>query len=191
MDTSVVASTQYMIDSKSSRFTVQAFASGLAAVVAHCPTFSIREFTGDVQLSMPSLEKASCHLVVRAGSLEIMDEVGQQDRRQIENTMFQEVLHIQRFPEIVFKSSQISVNKISPNMHRVSAEGSLSLHGVTARHVMACQAVFGEDSIRIYGDCTLLQTDFNIEIASVANGTMKLRNELRLAFFLIARREAN
>ena len=56
---------------------------------------------------------------------------------------------------------------------------------------MACQAVFGEDSIRIYGDCTLLQTDFNIEIASVANGTMKLRNELRLAFFLIARREAN
>jgi polyisoprenoid-binding protein YceI len=191
MSTAIQTSTHYTIDAKASRFTVQAFASGLVSVIAHCPTFSARDFTGDVKLSMPAQDKASCRLVFRAASLDLMDDVTQQDRREIEKTMFHEVLHIQKFPEIAFESSQITITKVSGNMHRVSSEGTLSLHGVTARHAMSCQAVFGEDSIRIYGDCTLLQTDFNITIASVANGALKLRNELRLAFFLIARRDAS
>src|SRR5271163_1137023 len=160
MNPEVLTTTQYEIDTHASRFTVQAFASGLAAVVAHCPTFSIREFSGVVKLSMPSQEKASCKLVARAASLDILDDVSQRDRQEIERTMFHEVLNIQRFPQVVFESTQISVSKIGGSMHRVNAEGSLSLHGVTAKHAMVCQAVFGEDSLRIYGDCTLLQTDY-------------------------------
>ena len=187
----VLASTQFVIDAKASRFTVQAFASGLASVVAHCPTFSVRDFTGDVRLMLPAMDKASCRLVVRAASLEIMDEVSQRDRQQIENTMFHEVLHISKHPEVVFESSQIALHQVSAGMHRATVSGTLDLHGVRAAHKMTCQAVIGDNSIRIYGDCTLLQSDFNVAIASVAGGTMKLRNELRMAFFLIGRAQAN
>ncbi len=189
MHTSVLTSTQYAIDAKASRFTVQAFANGLTSIVAHCPTFAICDFTGDFKVSMPGLEKASCRLVMRAGSLEIMDDVNARDRQQIENTMFHEVLQIQKFPDVVFESSEITIKKINAGMHRLNVAGSVSLHGVTARHTVTCQAVFGEESIRIYGDCTLQQSDFNIAIASVAGGTLELRNEIRMAFFLIARKQ--
>ena len=37
---------RYEMDAKVSQFTVHAFASGLAAVVAHGPKFAIRDFSG-------------------------------------------------------------------------------------------------------------------------------------------------
>lgn len=188
MENALLPSTKFAVDNRASRLTVQAFASGLASVMAHCPTFAIREFTGEVSVSAPRPERGTCRLSIRASSLDIMDDVTRQDRQAIEKTMFQEVLEIAKFPEIVFEAPQVSLAKIGENMHRVSSVGSLSLHGVKSRQSVNCQAVIGEDTLRIYGDCTLLQTDFNITIASVAGGTLKLRNELRMAFFLIARK---
>jgi hypothetical protein len=38
---------RFALDAKVSQFTVHAFASGLASVVAHDPKFAIREFSGE------------------------------------------------------------------------------------------------------------------------------------------------
>ncbi len=40
---------RYSMDPAQSQFTVHAFASGLAAVVAHNPKFAIRDFSGEAQ----------------------------------------------------------------------------------------------------------------------------------------------
>lgn len=188
VETSTVATTLYAIDSKASRFTVQAFAGGLTSAIAHCPTFALRDFAGEVRVTLPNLENASCMLTGRLASLELMDDVTASERRQIENIMFHEVLDVAKHPEVSFESLQISVKKVHAGTCRVTANGVLALHGGTGPHSMNCQAVFGEDSIRIYGDCTFLQSDFDIKIASIAGGTLKLRNELRVAFFLIVRK---
>jgi len=37
----------FAMDAKASLFTVQAFASGMVAVVAHSPKVAIRDFTGE------------------------------------------------------------------------------------------------------------------------------------------------
>ncbi len=37
----------YVIDSRASRFTVQAFATGMLARMGHNPTIGIRDFSGD------------------------------------------------------------------------------------------------------------------------------------------------
>ena len=39
---------RYVIDGRSSRFTVQAFATGLLAKMGHNPTIGIRDFSGEM-----------------------------------------------------------------------------------------------------------------------------------------------
>jgi hypothetical protein len=46
---------RFSIDAAQSQFTVHAFASGLAAVVAHNPKFAIRDFSGEAQFAPDTL----------------------------------------------------------------------------------------------------------------------------------------
>ena len=39
---------RYVIDGRSSRFTVRAFATGLLSAMGHNPTIGIRDFSGEV-----------------------------------------------------------------------------------------------------------------------------------------------
>ena len=42
--------TRYRLDPGQSRFTVQAFATGMLSFLAHSPTFAVRAFRGDVEI---------------------------------------------------------------------------------------------------------------------------------------------
>ena len=46
----------------------------------------------------------------------------------------------------------------------------------------------GGDSLRANGEFTLRQTDFNIKPASAVGGTIKLKDELKFTFDIIATR---
>jgi hypothetical protein len=48
---------RYSIDAAQSQFTVHAFASGLAAVVAHNPKFAISDFSGEAQFAPDTLRE--------------------------------------------------------------------------------------------------------------------------------------
>jgi len=98
---------RYSLDAVQSQFTVHAFASGLAAVVAHNPKFAIRDFSGEAQFVPDTLRDASIQVRIKAASLELMDEVSEYDRGEIDRVMFNEVLEVSRFPEIVYTSTQI------------------------------------------------------------------------------------
>jgi hypothetical protein len=67
--------------------------------------------------------------------------------------------------------------------------GRLTLHGVTNNQpVIARVAVFGE-MLRASGDFMLNQTDYRIKPISVAGGGLKLKNELKASFEIVARRQ--
>ena len=65
---------RYSMDASQSQFTVHAFASGLAAVVAHNPKFAIRDFSGEARFISDTLRDASIQVRIKAASLELMDE---------------------------------------------------------------------------------------------------------------------
>jgi hypothetical protein len=44
--------------------------------------------------------------------------------------------------------------------------------------------------VRAQGTFSILQSDFGLKIASVAGGTLKLKDQLKFAYFLIGRRQA-
>ncbi|GAC1673844.1 MAG: hypothetical protein PVS2B2_07490 [Candidatus Acidiferrum sp.] len=179
----------FAIDARASLFTVQAFAAGMVAVVAHSPKFAIREMVGQLSFTAGSLQNASVKLTINVGSLEIMDEVSSSDRREIERVMFDEVLEKNKYPKVEYESSRASVSKTGENMFRVNVAGDLTLHGVTRGMGLDSQIVAGEDTIRAQGSFSLMQSEYGLRIASVAGGTLKLRDELKCGYFILARRQ--
>jgi polyisoprenoid-binding protein YceI len=127
---------------------------------------------------------------IRLSSLEVLDQIRDDDRRELHRVMNQEVLEIARFPEAKFESSQIVAEQLKPELYRVNISGPLTLHGVTNTHSFRAQVALGVDSLRSYGEFAILQTDYGIRIASIAGGTLKLQDELKFSFYVVARKQA-
>jgi polyisoprenoid-binding protein YceI len=179
---------RYVVDTRSSQFTVQAFASGLIAAIAHSPKIAIRDWTGVVQMASIALEGASLKVRVKPASLEVLDELPDADRRELQRVMNREVLKTAEFPEIVYDSSELAAEKLKEDLYRLNVRGRLTLHGVTNEQDFVAQASLGVDSARAYGSFTLLQSDYGIRIASIAGGTLKLMDELKFSFYVVARK---
>lgn len=179
----------YLTDANRSRFAVRAFAGGLFSAFAHNPNFAIRNFTGEIRLAPDTLEGASLRLKIEADSLELTDDVSAKDRKEIERIMREQVLETSRFPEIIFESTDISGARTGEGQHRARITGDLSLHGVTRKCSLDSQAWVSGDGLRASGEFTLRQTDYNIKLVSAAGGTIKVKDELKFWFDIVANKE--
>lgn len=75
-------------------------------------------------------------------------------------------------------------------MFRVNLNGDLTLHGITRGVGLQAQVVAGEDRLQAQGSFFRMQSDMGgLRIASVAGGTLKLKDELRCAYFILSRRQ--
>lgn len=179
------AAVRYAIDPRASQFTVQAFASGLISAVAHSPKIAIRDWTGVAVMSSGQLEHASLKVRVKAASLEVLDELRDADRSEIHRVMKKEVLETERFPEVTY-DAEVTAEKLKEDLYRLRLRGHLTLHGVSNSQDLVAQAHVGVDSVRVHGTFTLLQSDYSIRVASVAGGTLKLQDELKFYFYVVA-----
>lgn len=182
------ASVRYVIDTRASQFTVQAFASGLISAVAHSPKIAIRDWQGEVRAPSAALQDVSMRIRVNSGSLEVLDEMSDADRREIHRVMNREVLESDRYPEIMYESTQVLTEKMKDDLYRLSVQGRLNLHGESNEQGFVAQVSLGVDSARAHGTFTVLQSDFNVRIASIAGGTLKLQDELKFYFYVVARK---
>jgi polyisoprenoid-binding protein YceI len=102
--------------------------------------------------------------------------------------MNREVLETAQFPEIAYDSTEVAADELKEDLYRLNVHGRLTLHGVTNDQDVVAQASLGVDSVRAYGSFSLLQTDYDIRIASIAGGTLKLLDELKFSFYVVARK---
>jgi len=181
--------TRYVIDTRASQFSVQAFASGLVAAIAHSPKITIRDWTGEVEVASGPLGNSSLKVKVKAASLEVLDELKESDRRELHRVMKIEVLETDRFPDIVFESTEVKLERQKEDLYKAVVGGKLSLHGITNDLDFAASVALGVDTARAYGTFMIRQTDYNIRIASIAGGTLKLQDELKFSFYAVARKQ--
>jgi polyisoprenoid-binding protein YceI len=181
---------RFTVDERASLFTVQAFASGIASVVAHSPKFAIRSLAGHIQFAPATILQASLELTSDVASFEIMDEVSKEERREIERVMFHDVLQKQFYPKVAYRSTNVVATKTGDNLYRIHVMGDLTLHGTTRGLGMEAQVVIGEDTLRAQGSFSLMQTDYGLNIASIAGGAILLKDELRFSYFIIGRKQA-
>ena len=178
---------RYRLDPKQSRFYVKAFAGGLFSVFAHDHNIAIRDFDGHADFTYGTVEPASLEITVKASSLEVTDNVSAGDRQKIESTMRGEVLETSKYPEMVFRSDSISATKTNEGSYRANISGELSLHGVTKPLNINARLEFGDQILRARGTFSIKQTSFNIKPPSVGAGTIKVKDELKFTFDVIAR----
>ncbi|HEX3036553.1 MAG TPA: YceI family protein [Thermodesulfobacteriota bacterium] len=102
------------------------------------------------------------------------------------------MLETARYPEIVFKSSNIKATKISENWYRLEIEGELSLHGVTKSEQIDTQVRLNGDVLRASGSFTftLPQSNYNIKRVSALGGALKVKDDLEFSFDIVAQKDS-
>lgn len=180
---------RYVLDTGLSRFQVRVFATGLLAGFGHSPTIAIRDFTGEARISADGPSDSSAQLRINAGSLSVTGDIKDKDRREIERLMNEEVLETAAHPEITFATSAISADKTGEDQYRLTMKGDLSLHGVSRSEQIGAYLNLSEARLQANGEFTLKQSDYGIRPVSFAGGALKLKNEIKFSFDMVARRQ--
>jgi polyisoprenoid-binding protein YceI len=177
---------RYRVDASRSRFIAQAFAEGLLSAFGHNPRLAIRGIEGEVEFDPAAPNAASVWMKARADSLAVIDEMSEKDRREIERVTREELLEAARRPEVVFQSAIVTAHQTAKGRYQAPVAGNLSLRGVTRELAINAIALVEGDELRAQGGFTLRLTDFNIRPVSVAGGLLKLKDEVRLSFDILA-----
>lgn len=159
------------IDTTKSLITVHVYKAGMFSAFGHEHQIRAPIVQGVVNEENPTVE-----LRVDARQLRVMDkDVSEGDRAKIQQTMLGPlVLDSERFPQILFRTTQV----VSEGVGRWRVEGNLTLHGQTRPMRVTVEGGKG----RYQGWVELRQRDFAMTPVSVAGGTIKVKNEVRLEF---------
>jgi len=180
---------RYKINAGQSRFTVRALVGGLlSAVAGHDHTIAIRDFYGTAAFTYGAVTPASLQFTVKADSLAVTDKVSESDRNKIQTTMRNEVLEVNNYPEITFKSTNVAATRLEEGKYQTKITGDLTLHGTTRAITIDTVVTFYETSLHAEGQFALRQTEYGIKPVSVAGGTIKVKDELKFSFNIVANR---
>lgn len=178
----------YRLVAEESTINVHAFAEGLFSAFGHDPVIGVKRFSGEAQFVPGTFEQASVNITIDANSLVVVNDVKDKDRQEIERMMREEVLETDKYPEISFSSTNVAMSRLGEGRYRARVIGAITLHGVTQNNLwVSAEVSLSADGLRAKGEVPLKQTDYKIKLVSVAGGTLKVKNELKCSFDVVAR----
>lgn len=160
------------VEGQHSTMTVHVYKSGFLSAFGHNHEIQAPIQSGQVKESgSPSVE-----IRVDARKLRVLDpEASDSTKTQIQETMLgSQVLDADHFPEIRFQSAGVEAKGSD---HWI-VHGNLGLHG--KNHPIAFEVTLKDARYR--GSATLKQTDFGITPVTVAGGTVKVKDEVKVEF---------
>mgnify|MGYP001190514749 CR=1 FL=1 len=189
MEAANTALAHYILDVKASRFTVQAFATGMLSAMGHSPTIAIRDFSGEVDFNPETLQASGFRISIKTASLSVQDDISDKDRREIERMMNDQVLETAKYSDILYQAPSIAITRLGDALFSAALDGTLTLHGVISKQpVTARIAAFGT-TLRASGEFMLSQAAYQIKPVSVAGGALKLKDEVKFSFEMVAREQ--
>jgi hypothetical protein len=166
------------IDAARSTLTVFVYKSGLFSAFADDHVIRAPIARGSLSPDgLPSVE-----LRMRSADLEVLDPNLPVDKRaEVQARMLgPEVLDSGTYPDITFRSTVIEL----VGADRWTVTGRLTLHGETRQTTFAVAQRDG----RYRGTATLKQREFGIHPISIAGGTVKVKDELKVEFDVVAQK---
>jgi hypothetical protein len=163
------------LDPKRSTVTVRVFKSGL-----------FRAFADDHVIEAPlaegSLDDSATpivHIAIDVRGMRVLDpNLPAKDRQEVQTRMLgPEVLDGDRFPHIRFRS----VATQRGDSGRWSVRGELEVHGQT--HPVTVNVV--QEQGHYKGSTSLKQSEFGITPISIAGGTVKVKDEIKIDFDIV------
>jgi polyisoprenoid-binding protein YceI len=79
--------------------------------------------------------------------------------------------------------------KLGESLYVMKIEGDLFLHGITRPQTLSANVAPADDKLRVYGEFSIKQSDFKIRLVSVAGGALKVKDELKLSFDIVAKND--
>ncbi len=177
---------RYRIDAAQSRFMIRTYSGGLLFFKGHDHFIAARDFTGEVELTPTAVAPAALTLTVRAASLAETRDVFTEQQKQIINREIRElVLETDKYPEITFRSTVVTV-KPTADGFAADISGELTLHGVTRHAQIPALVTLNGNDLRARGEFHINRSDFNVKATSALNGTIRVRDKLKLSFDIVA-----
>ena len=170
---------------------VQAFSTGFLSVLGHNPKIAVRDIRGEVQFvsTGSALEDVRVHVIINPRSPEVVDDISDKDRREIHRQMYDEVLEVERYPEITYDSSSPKIEGNSGQYSSLMA-GELTLHGESHPFAVPVRVFIMGDTLKASGEFSVSQKQYGIAPVTVAGGAIKLKDEVKCTFNIMARKQA-
>ena len=184
------AAAVYRLDAARSKFMIRAFAGGPLWFKGHDHLIQARDFTGEARLTPGSVSPASLTLSVRAASLaETREDFTEEQKKIIDGELRDIVLEPDKYPEITFKSTDVSVEPRGGDLFALKLGGDLTLRGVTRHVTIPAEVTLHGDELRARGEFDLKRGDFKVPATSAFHGTVRVRDKLKIMFDIVARRD--
>ena len=181
------ATVTYNLDASQSKFMAHANAGGLLWFKGKDHHLAAREFTGQVEITPDTITPASLRLVVKAATLHETGAEFTEPQKEIINRELREiVLHPDRYPDITFQSTNVTVTNLG--RREVKIDGDLTLHGVTKRITIPAVVTLSGDTLRAVGEFSIDRDDFNVKATSAFHGMVRVRNKVKFEFDIVGRK---
>jgi polyisoprenoid-binding protein YceI len=177
---------QFTLADAQSEITVLLTQEGLLSKRHPHHRVAVKAFSGSVQLPADE-SKVSVTVTAEAKSLVNVDKT----MTDFERSNFQDVLHNSvlesaRFTTIRFSSVSVADMRTTNEGRNFTLNGDLTLRSVTKRISVPVSVVVKDKQLRATGEAKFKQTDFGIKPYVGALGAIRIGDEVRVSFTIIA-----
>jgi len=109
------------------------------------------------------------------------------ERKEFHTSLRGPILETDKFPTIKFTSVSLDNVQKSGDKRSFTINGDLTLHGVTKRVAFPVNATLSEKELRATGEAKLKQSDFGVKPFEKGMGLIKVGDELKVSFSIIAK----
>ena len=183
------ATQRFRLNPAESKFIAHALRGGLLWFKGHDHLIAAREFTGEAHIIPGTINPASLQLSVKTDSMVETSDAFTDAQKQIINRELREiVLEPEKYPEIVFRSTEVSGKTISANEYDLKITGDLTLHGVTRRIKIPAKVTVNGNTMRARGEFSIDRSDFKVKATSAFHGLVRVRNKVKFEFDIVGQR---
>jgi polyisoprenoid-binding protein YceI len=178
----------YTIDLSQSRVLATLTQEGFIARRYPTHRVEVKNFTGKIEVSERDETRVAVGVEAEAKSLTNVDEgMTEFERREFHNVLNNLVLESDKFPKIKFVSASVSDARKSGETRSFTLNGDLTMRDATKRVSFPVTVTISKDQLRATGEAELKQTDFGIKPYSGKLGMIKIGDDVKINFAIVAK----
>ena len=179
----------FAIDPAQSRALIDVGKAGAFSFLAgHTHEVMASAIRGVVDLDSDVVTRSTVRLEIDASALKVTGK-GEppKDVPEVQRVMLSDkVLDVERYPNILFQSTDVSIGGRTATSFDLIATGKLTLHNVTRSLSVPVHATLEGDTLTASGRSSVKQTDYGIKPVSVA-GVVAVKDAVDISFTIVAR----
>ncbi len=180
------AASRYQLDASASKFMAHATRSGFLWFKGHGHHIAVRDFTGEATLDPDSLGNSSLTIVAKSASMEETSDVFTAPQKQIINKELHDIVLLpDQYPEITFRSNQVTGTSTGPGQYDLKITGNLTLLGVTRPITIPTKVSVSGNQVRAQGEFSINRGDFKVKATSAFHGMVRVADTVHFEFDIV------